>query len=114
MSPTVTSTTKRTTSASAMALSAWALTWASSGSSEDSQPPVSTTVKARPHHSASSSLRSRVTPGRSSTTAARRPTMRLTRVDFPTLGRPAMTTNGRSLVPAARSAWVLVIVRPRG
>ena len=95
MTPTVTSTTSRTTSASAMARSAWAVTWASRGSPPASHPPVSTTVKACPHHSASSSLRSRVTPGRSSTTAARRPTMRLTRVDLPTLGRPAMTTSGR-------------------
>ncbi len=106
MRPTVTSTTSRTTSASAMARSAWALTWASSGSSEDSHPPVSTTVKARPHHSASSSLRSRVTPGRSSTTAARRPTMRLTSVDLPDVG-PTGDDHQRPLPwlrgPSARS-----------
>ena len=39
-------------------------------------------------------MRSRVTPGMSCTTAARRPRMRLTSVDLPTLGRPTMATTG--------------------
>ena len=94
-----------------MARSAWALTWASSGSSVDSQPPVSTMVKWWPHHSASSSLRSRVTPGRSSTTAARRPTMRLTRVDLPTFGRPATTTRGLVRTGISWTAGVIVGLR---
>src|SRR5690606_2275249 len=38
----------------------------------------------------SPSRRSRVTPGRSSTRAMRRPTSRLNSVDLPTLGRPTM------------------------
>ena len=40
------------------------------------------------------SLRSRVTPGCSSTIASRRPTMRLTSVDLPTFGRPTIATTG--------------------
>ena len=42
-------------------------------SSVASQPPVSTTMNGRPLHSASTALRSRVTPGCSSTMASRRP-----------------------------------------
>ena len=43
---------------------------------------------------ASPSRRSRVTPGRSSTSASRFPTRRLNNVDLPTLGRPMMATTG--------------------
>ena len=43
---------------------------------------------------ASASLRSRVTPGVSATSALRRPASRLNSVDLPTFGRPAMTTTG--------------------
>src|SRR5919106_2956475 len=39
-------------------------------------------------------MRSRVTPGVSSTIARRRPVIRLKRVDLPTLGRPTMATVG--------------------
>src|SRR5919107_1622288 len=39
-------------------------------------------------------MRSRVTPGVSWTTAARRPRKRLTSVDLPTLGRPTIATTG--------------------
>ena len=49
-------------------------------------PPVSTSVKRRPFHSVTISLRSRVTPGRSCTTAVRDPERRLTSEDLPTLG----------------------------
>jgi len=56
------------------------------------QPPVSTSQKCRPAQSAAAKFRSRVTPGRSSTMAGRPPTIRLNRVDLPTLGRPTMTT----------------------
>src|SRR3954468_1739712 len=52
-------------------------------------------------------MRSRVTPGTSCTTAARRPRNRLTRVDLPTFGRPTMATTGSgpevALAPAAPS-----------
>ncbi len=80
VTPTVTSTTSRITSASAMARSACELTCAASAGPRRrrrgrrlSQPPVSTTMNSRPFHSASSILRSRVTPGFSSTIASRRP-----------------------------------------
>jgi hypothetical protein len=63
-----------------------------------SQPPVSTSTNARPFHSATSSRRSRVTPGRSSTIAARWPTMRFTSDDLPTLGRPTTATRGMTRV----------------
>src|SRR5262249_30972506 len=56
----------------------------------------------RPVHSATSSRRSRVTPGRSSTIAARVPTMRLTSDDLPTLGRPTTATRGSPAVIAMR------------
>ena len=44
-----------------------------------------------------------MTPGTSSTTASRRPRIRLTRVDFPTLGRPRMARVGSWAEPATRS-----------
>ena len=59
-----------------------------------SQPPVSTTVNARPAQLASYDTRSRVTPGTSSTTASRRPMIRFTSVDLPTLGRPTTARTG--------------------
>src|SRR3990172_5912482 len=66
----------------------------------DSHPPVSTTRNGMPVHSARNSRRSRVTPGFSCTTAARRFRNRLTNVDLPTLGRPTMATTGRRLMAA--------------
>jgi len=62
-----------------------------------SQPPVSTTTKFFPFHSASYETRSRVTPGVSSMIASREPMIRLTKVDFPTLGRPTITTRGKPI-----------------
>ena len=56
-----------------------------------------------PSHSASTILRSRVTPGWSSTMATRLPTVRLTKVDFPTLGRPTTATTGASITDRSRS-----------
>ena len=50
-----------------------------------------------PSHSASRILRSRVTPGRSSTIAACSPMMRLNNVDLPTFGRPTTATSGQLL-----------------
>src|SRR4028119_1795739 len=47
-----------------------------------------------PSRLASPSRRSRVTPGRSSTSASFLPTSRLNRVDLPTLGRPTIATVG--------------------
>ena len=45
-------------------------------------------MNSRPFHSHGSSLRSRVTPASSWTTASRPPERRLTRVDLPTFGKP--------------------------
>ncbi len=53
VAPTVASTTKTTASAVEIAYSAWAATEASRPSTSCSQPPVSTTLKRRPAHSAS-------------------------------------------------------------
>ncbi len=53
---------------------------------------MSITLKERSPSLPSPSRRSRVTPGRSSTSARRAPTRRLNRVDLPTLGRPTMAT----------------------
>src|SRR5262245_30978813 len=55
-----------------------------------SRPAVSMMVKARSPSLPSPSRRSRVTPGRSSTSASFCPTSRLNSVDLPTLGRPIM------------------------
>ena len=104
--PVVTSTTSSTRSAALIAASACAVTFAASAggsfvspaSPGRSQPPVSTSTNARPVHSATSSRRSRVTPGRSSTIASRVPMMRLTSDDLPTLGRPTTAIRGRSAV----------------
>ena len=95
--PIRTSTTKRTKSASSIACSDCLLTLLSSAVAWlvlGSQPPVSTRVNSFPAHSISKSLRSRVTPGRSSTMAFLLPISLLTRVDFPTLGRPTTATTG--------------------
>jgi hypothetical protein len=55
-------------------------------------------MKLRPAQSASNCRLSLVTPGISSTTAVLDPMILLTRVDFPTLGRPTMATTGRALI----------------
>ncbi len=92
--PTVASTTNSTASARLTAISAWARIASARPRASGSQPPVSTTVKARPFQLASYETRSRVTPGTSSTTASRRPMIRLTSVDLPTLGRPTTASTG--------------------
>ena len=51
-------------------------------------------VNSRPIHSTSAYMRSRVTPGISSTIATRWPAILLKKVDLPTLGRPTMATSG--------------------
>ena len=53
----------------------------------------------------SPSRRSRVTPGRSSTSASFWPTRRLKRVDLPTFGRPTMATVA-VMAPLAARYWV--------
>ena len=97
VAPTDASTTNRITSAPVRARSACADTLSSSSSPDVIQPPVSTSSKEVPSHSAWTDFRSRVTPGCSSTTAMRRPTMRFSNEDLPTLGRPAITTTGSEL-----------------
>ena len=57
-----------------------------------SRPAVSTSRAGLPRMSASPSLRSRVRPGRSDTSAVRLPVMRLNNVDLPTFGRPTIAT----------------------
>src|SRR5215207_834013 len=69
---------------------------------------------------ASPSRRSRVTPGRSSTSASFWPTRRLNRVDLPTFGRPTMATVAvmmpltRYCVPLYRLALLRDLGRSRG
>ena len=77
-----------------------------------SRPAVSMTPNARSPSCARPSRRSRVTPGRSSTSARRRPTRRLNRVDLPTLGRPTMATV--KLMTAAVCCACRYAGRPRG
>ncbi len=71
VTPTMASTTKSTASASRDGLLALAADLGVEASPPGSQPPVSTSRKGTPCHSASTSLRSRVTPGFSSTIATR-------------------------------------------
>ena len=117
-SPTVVSTTQTMTSAVAIARSACSLTRRTSAAGSSvaalgvSHPPVSTTTKSRPAQLAASSLRSRVTPGCSSTIAVRFPTIRFTSVDLPTFGRPTTATTGSVALAcmgrsrASRDAWL--------
>ena len=60
--------------------------------------------KVRSPSRASPSRRSRVTPGRSSTSASFRPTSRLNRVDLPTFGRPDDGDGSASWLAASRLA----------
>src|ERR1044071_6518842 len=50
-------------------------------------------------------MRSRVTPGLSCTTASRRPRMRFTRVDLPTLGLPTTASTGCGGSAPVSSGW---------
>ena len=94
--PDAASTTNRMTSASEMARRAWSWTFSSMGSpGRRSRPPVSMTTNRRPFHSVAAYSRSRVVRARSSTIAIWPPTIRLNRVDLPTLGRPTMATRGK-------------------
>src|SRR5215218_6576558 len=94
------STTNRIRSASAIAACACSATERVMGvGSAMSTPPVSIRRKRRPFQSATTSLRSRVTPGVACTTASRDSVNRLTSVDLPTFGKPTTAT-----VPASASA----------
>ena len=111
------STTKSTRSASAIAVRACSATCFVSGElSAMSTPPVSTSRKRCPDHSQTTSLRSRVTPGVSWTTAWREPVSRLTSVDLPTFGKPTTATVPRSssarlLTAASWSRGSVLLVR---
>src|SRR5512144_2347101 len=106
--PTVASTTNSTASAALTATSACAAMRSARPRASGSHPPVSTTVKARPFQVASYDTRSRVTPGTSSTTASRRPRIRLTSVDLPTLGRPTTANTGSGPVVVTSGSAVIV------
>jgi len=81
------------TSAAAIAISACARICRSSALLvSGSMPPVSTSVRTRPFHSTSAEMRSRVTPGVSSTIEMRSPVSLLKNVLFPTFGRPTTAT----------------------
>src|SRR5664279_5041783 len=68
--------------------------------SEVSKPPVSISLSGWPVHSVSTTLRSRVTPGVSWTTATRVPVRRLIRVDLPALGTPTTAKVGTWAIAA--------------
>src|SRR5262245_15312304 len=111
VTPALASTTRRTRSAAPTARPACSATCCVSGEgSAMSTPPVSTRTKRLPAHSQTTSLRSRVTPGVSKTTASRVAVRRLTRVDLPTLGKPTTATpprRGGSVIGAALRAALL-------
>ena len=91
--PAFASKTNSATWASLSAARAWSRIEPETGSgSSESMPPVSMSVKRRPFHSVAISLRSRVIPGRSCTTASRLLVRRLTSEDLPTLGYPTTAT----------------------
>ena len=91
--PTRASTTNSTRSASSIAAFACSAILVPNGPpSTSSTPPVSMRRNQVPVHSQRSSLRSRVTPGVSWTTAARLCVSRLIRVDLPTFGKPTIAT----------------------
>jgi hypothetical protein len=104
VAPTVASTTNSTTSAVCTAISACVAIARARSRASGSHPPVSTTVNCRPFQVASYGTRSRVTPGVPSTTACRRPMMRLTNVDLPTLGRPTTAMTGIGPVSTSESS----------
>ena len=105
--PPFASTTKRTRSASATASRACTpIDFVIGDWSAMSTPPVSISRKRLFPHSQTSSLRSRVTPGCSCTTAARVPVRRLTSVDLPTFGNPTIATVPRSGVVSVMPAVV--------
>ena len=91
--PAFASTTKSTRSASSTASRACAAICFPNGpESMRSTPPVSMSRNVVPDHSQRSSLRSRVTPGVSWTTAVRVAVRRLISVDLPTFGKPTIAT----------------------
>ena len=102
VTPAWASTTKRTRSASAIAAFACSATCGPNGPvSSRSTPPVSMIRNRAPAQSTRSSLRSRVTPGVSWTTAVLDSVSRLTSVDLPTFGKPTTATVPASSRPSS-------------
>src|SRR5579884_750194 len=98
VTPSRASMRKRAASASRTAASVcWRIRPGSEWGSSSSNPAVSITRNSSPSRLAFPSRRSRVTPGRSSTSARRLPTSRLNSVDLPTLGRPTMAIVGTGI-----------------
>jgi len=99
------SVTKRITDAVSMAISIWrSMSSVRLSTSRMPIPPVSTSSTKRPSTSSRWGMRSRVTPAVGSTIARRRPANQLKRLDFPTLGRPTMTTWGIAMQPLSRKS----------
>ena len=92
--PDATSTTSRTSWASSIARTACRPASASTPFGRWRYPAVSTSPNRLPFHVASSSTRSRVTPGSSCAIASRLPNSRLTSVDLPTFCRPTTAIRG--------------------
>ena len=93
--PVRTSVTKMMQSAESMAICACVRIWDKIISFDSgSMPPVSTSENFLFFHSHSPKMRSRVTPGVSSTMERRCPISLLNSVDLPTFGRPTMATIG--------------------
>ncbi len=91
VTPSRASNTNSAMSASSSASSVWRRMRASRLSpSSSSNPAVSISSRSMSPSRPVPKRRSRVTPGRSSTSASLRPASRLNRVDLPTLGRPTM------------------------
>src|SRR5262245_29647291 len=80
-------------------------------SASGSSPPVSTSRTFRPSISVVAATRSRVTPGRSSTSARLERRSRLKSVDFPTFARPTMATIGGPSLPPFFTSEPLPAVR---
>ena len=103
--PSFPSTTKRTRLAEAIAKSASRSTASCRPAPSSSpNPPVSIKTKGRPSQSASATKRSRVTPGRSKTSAIRRRQIRLKIALLPTFGLPTIATTGRCVLGSGRFA----------
>src|SRR5688572_20712923 len=113
--PVFASTRKSTRSASSTARRACsAISRVSGVGSTMSTPPVSTIRNRFPPHSHTTSLRSRVTPGVSKTTASRVAVRRLTRVDLPTFGNPTTATTPRSGASVTLGDLGRSLLAPRG
>ncbi len=105
VTPTLASKTNSTASAERIAFSVWARIRPSSVAvSPASRPAVSMMVNRKSASRAEPSRRSRVTPGRSSTSASFLPVRRLNSVDLPTFGRPIIARENVMILHIRRVA----------